>query len=363
MCLMVISSPIFAKCTDDLSLIEIYATRKAKEYINSSRVIAPEWEGMEIVDSKTLYDFNEQENGVVFKVQNSVSQAGYISVLNCYGELKVMEASYDGQIPFDWSYDRVYCDSPMFYFYKDNNEFISFRDGLNVGNMNDYVSTEINYEENISPYGVVIPDYGFTFYRLNSIPTGMVQPTNLTCTPTALAVLVRYLDSNGYDNLVASGVSNTSLINALKSSTYLGSDKTTISELTTGWKKYFNNKGYSVTIKSRDAELSTGSANRLKDSDLENYIVPSIQKDWPLIVMIGYWGYANSSDNIFSGPTTALHALTVYGAKVTTDGSEEILVAKDPWNGNSVELRWIVTNSSSQPYFYIYAIQYMSALS
>ncbi|MCF0112226.1 MAG: hypothetical protein HUJ58_10030 [Erysipelotrichaceae bacterium] len=332
--------------------------KKSAEYDMDS-----DWKSLSVYDEKVTYDFNGNASGVVFRLHEDDILKGYITVGNQNGVLGVVEASFEGEVPFSWNETTVYNIGPFSYYTKNTQgEYISTRDGMNIGTQDLYESAALAWIGERSslpaPKSAVYPD---GVYRLDHTLTSISQqPYTSSCVAAASAMLIRYIDTydSSYPDLIADGVSNSSLLSTLRSSTYFGTGIAGPAKIKTAIKKYFTNHGgYSINLTCRDCELFVTDCATLTASHINTVINQIENNDHPVVVIIGQWGYKNSSDNILSG--TTLHALTVYGAVVPEDGSEPYLYAKDPWNGNAVTIRWKVTNSSSQPYFYIHSITWI----
>ena len=315
---------------------------------------------LEIKYSTPLYDGNDEINGYWYHLENG-NDRGYMIVFNWRGELKVTEYSFESDLSLDNS-KKIYYNGLLSYFYGNDGEVSDTESGREILLNSLYKAPEMNVEEtlfsvsnknteSISPKAYttkVAHIYGVPKINQNVVPS---SERGQMCTQTATAMLIQYYDENksGYSSIASS--SGTSLVLDIRDYMDIGSNGTTLSQFRNGLTSYLDDKGFSVSITTKDAV--NGSYTNLSDNDF-NLVYNDMVNDKPAIAVIGCNAVTASGTQfpctIGEDCSMFLHALTVIGTYQNSQSGDMYLEVIDPDGGVDRTLFWdIEITPGSEP--------------
>lgn len=311
-----------------------------------------DYDDMKIIDSITLYDAQDNENGVIFLLKGNDND-GYITVYNVSGVLEVTEFSNESKFPFNGE-EKLYCFGLLSYYTK-----VEDKQFKNIFTSEilyfDESSVAIDYTESLSAVKARAYWHEDGYYSLfGQLPFITQQPYDTACGATAAAMVLQYYKNQ--KDFSALPLTGTNLRDALRSDNYVGPKNANTKSIFNGIKNYVQsiNSSYKVGGNTYSSWSGEG-VTTLEDSHLDMLVTQIGEYDQPAIVIVGQLAYSSDGPNPIK-KTTILHALTVKQVYLTSSGTS-YLSCNDPFydSKTTVNIIWHPANDDNE-YFWIYGL-------
>lgn len=309
-------------------------------------------------DGIPIYDFNDEAIGGFFNFTNTSGvNSGYAFVASVDGILEVIEASVEDPFAYSLNHERIYYGGPLQYFYKSAGDYYSIVGNQKIIVDNNYITAPVNLYASRSqimtralPYETLILSGTITKLDQHNNPNSW----NSTCVATSLAMIMHYWKDNHFSDILTNG-STTYTGNTLadKIASKIGYSSVDFPKVDSGMPNLMsstlgNKYSFAMTY-----YRSLNNNHTLTDGKI-SVVTSEIFYNRPLLVMVGADGYRYDSDNILKN-TSTLHGLMVIGYRYSNTGGQHYLVCVDPWNKNTVDIKWDTANGDRK-YFALYGL-------